>query len=75
MIVPTLLYIIIILDGENKVVSSDGRPPKKRSRLLGDLDLESEDVQKLLKSRSSHDNTLKVVRVCLPYEVSKISTG
>ena len=37
------------------------QPPKKRSRLLGDLDLNSEEVQKLLKKKSSHDGELSEV--------------
>ena len=37
------------------------QPPKKRSRLLGDLDLDSEEVQKLLKKKSNHDGQLSEV--------------
>ena len=38
-----------------------GQPPRKRSRLLGDIDLNSPEVQKLLKAGSSHASAVNEV--------------
>ncbi len=38
-------------------------PKKKKSRLLGDLDLDSEEVQKLLKKKSKHEGQLDEVSI------------
>ncbi len=43
--------------GDEKTTEKD-EPPKKRSRLLGGLDLDSDEVQSLLKKKSSHANQL-----------------
>ena len=37
------------------------QPPRKRSRLLGDIDLNSPEVQKLLKAGSSHASAVNEV--------------
>ncbi len=42
---------------EDRATEKD-EPPKKRSRLLGGLDLDSDEVQSLLKKKSSHANQL-----------------
>ncbi|KAK2163131.1 hypothetical protein LSH36_85g07077 [Paralvinella palmiformis] len=39
-------------------VDADEQPPKKKSKILGNLDLDSSDVQRLIKARSKHDNEL-----------------
>ena len=43
-------------------VETEGRPPRKRSRLLGDIDLNSPEVQKLMKANSSHSGAVNEVR-------------
>jgi len=37
-------------------------PEKKRSKLLGNIDLDSPEVQKLLNAKSAHANLLTEVR-------------
>ncbi|XP_050412773.1 protein MCM10 homolog [Patella vulgata] len=39
--------------------STDTEPPKKRSKLLGNVDINSPEVQKLLKAKSSHMGAYK----------------
>ena len=40
----------------------EGAPPQKKSRLLGDLDLNSAEVQKVLRADSAHSSALSEVR-------------
>lgn len=40
-------------------------PPVKRSKLLGNIDENSEEFKKLMKSRSKHTGTLAQVSSCL----------
>ena len=50
-----------ILASKSSSDENEGPPPKKRSKLLGDLDLEDPEVQKLLKKNSSHAGVLSKV--------------
>ena len=53
--------------------ASKGQPPHKRSRLLGDIDLNSPEVQKLLKANSSHTGAVNEVNVLFYHSLSHIT--
>ena len=42
-------------------LENEQQPARKKSRLLGNLDFDSEEVQNLLKKRSKHDRQLSEV--------------
>ncbi|XP_053376741.1 protein MCM10 homolog [Mercenaria mercenaria] len=46
------------MDEDNSEEPGNNEPPKKKSKLLGDLDLNSPEVQKLLKKKSKHKGAL-----------------
>ncbi|XP_060557335.1 protein MCM10 homolog [Ruditapes philippinarum] len=46
------------MEDDNTGDSSSKEPPQKKSKLLGDLDLNSPDVQQLLKKKSKHKGAL-----------------
>ena len=53
---------LIFLETESKDNDPDSsEPPKKRSKFLGNVDLNDPEVQKLLKSRSKHKGALAEV--------------
>ena len=54
------MFILWLINSDS-ASGDDCQPPKKKSRLLGDLNLDSGDIQKLLKARSTHDNELTQV--------------
>jgi hypothetical protein len=50
-----------LTEDDNTGDSSSKEPPQKKSKLLGDLDLNSPDVQQLLKKKSKHKGALAEV--------------
>ena len=61
-----LTVALILGDSAEETQSSESRssnsaPPKKKSRLMGDLELDSSEVQRLLEARSKYDGQLTEV--------------
>ena len=56
-----LSHFIFTDSGSGESENQDQDQPRKKSRFIGDLDLDSPEVQKLLKMKSSHDHVLTEV--------------
>lgn len=57
-----LIALVTVSDAVETVSGSRGEEPKKKKpRLLGGVDLNSEEVQRLLKAKSSHKGALSEV--------------
>ena len=59
-----MLSICYVAD-DSKEDRESSEPPRKRSKFLGNVDLNDPDVQKLLKAKSKHKGALAEVRCCI----------
>lgn len=58
-----IFYFFFLTEVDPSLSKDSGskEPPKKKSKLLGDLDLNSPEVQRLLKKKSKHTGALAEV--------------
>ena len=62
MIIGLKCYLFRSVEDDSNEDRQSSEPPRKRSKFLGNVDLNDPDVQKLLKAKSKHKGALAEVR-------------
>ena len=54
---------LLLFTTEDNDQTSTNSPPAKKSKLLGNVDLNSDEIQKLINAKSAHANLLSAVGI------------